>query len=104
MQWLNSFAPPAAEGHPWSLLLNVPGTCFTNKFKHCHPSLCYTPISLKSVTAIAQCIYYGHYKVWIMAAELFAARKVIFLAIQDASKEWTMPIRNWKAAPSIFMI
>lgn len=24
-----------------------------------------------------------------------SARKVIFLAIQDASKKWTMPIRNW---------
>ncbi|WP_027709599.1 transposase, partial [Zooshikella ganghwensis] len=33
-----------------------------------------------------------------------AARKVIFLAIQDASKKWTMPIRNWKAALNRFMI
>ena len=27
-----------------------------------------------------------------------SARKVIFLAIQDASKRWTMPIRNWRQA------
>ncbi|MFK8031970.1 MAG: IS256 family transposase, partial [Gammaproteobacteria bacterium] len=27
-----------------------------------------------------------------------AATKVIYLAITDASKKWTMPIRNWKAA------
>ena len=33
-----------------------------------------------------------------------AARKVIYLAIQDASKKWTMPIRNWKAAMNRFMI
>ncbi len=33
-----------------------------------------------------------------------AARKVIYLAIRDASKKWTMPIRNWKAALNHFMI
>ena len=33
-----------------------------------------------------------------------AARKVIYLAIQDASKKWTKPIRNWKAALNRFVI
>ena len=33
-----------------------------------------------------------------------AAKKVIFLAIEDASKKWTMPIRNWKTAMNHFMI
>ena len=33
-----------------------------------------------------------------------AAKKVIYLAIQQASKKWTMPIRNWKAALNRFMI
>lgn len=33
-----------------------------------------------------------------------SAKKVIFLAIQDASKKWTMPIRNWRAALNHFMI
>ena len=33
-----------------------------------------------------------------------SARKVIYLAIQDASKKWTMPIRNWKPAINRFMI
>ncbi len=33
-----------------------------------------------------------------------SARKVIYLAVQDASKKWTMPIRNWKAALNRFMI
>jgi len=33
-----------------------------------------------------------------------SARKVIYLAIQEASKKWTMPIRNWKAAMNRFMI
>lgn len=33
-----------------------------------------------------------------------SARKVIFLAIQDASKRWTMPIRNWRQALNRFMI
>jgi putative transposase len=33
-----------------------------------------------------------------------SAKKVIFLAIMDASKKWTMPIRNWKAALNHFMI
>lgn len=33
-----------------------------------------------------------------------AARKVIYLAIRDASKKWTMPIRNWKAAMNKFLI
>ena len=30
--------------------------------------------------------------------------KVIYLAIRDTSKKWTMPIRNWKAALNHFMI
>ena len=33
-----------------------------------------------------------------------SARKVIYLSIQDASKRWTMPIRNWKPALNRFMI
>ena len=33
-----------------------------------------------------------------------SARKVIYLAIQEASQKWTMPIRNWKAALNRFMI
>jgi transposase-like protein len=33
-----------------------------------------------------------------------AALKVIYLAIQSASKKWTMPIRNWKPALNRFLI
>ena len=33
-----------------------------------------------------------------------AAKKVVYLAIQQASKKWTMPIRNWKPALNRFMI
>lgn len=33
-----------------------------------------------------------------------AATKVIYLAIQAATKKWTMPIQNWKSAMSRFMI
>lgn len=33
-----------------------------------------------------------------------AAKKVIYLAVQQASKKWTMPIRNWKLALNRFMI
>jgi transposase-like protein len=33
-----------------------------------------------------------------------SALKVVYLAIQAASKKWTMPIRNWKAAMNRFMI
>lgn len=33
-----------------------------------------------------------------------AALKVIFLAIESASKKWTMPIRDWKPALNRFMI
>lgn len=33
-----------------------------------------------------------------------SAQKVIYLAIMDASKRWTMPIRNWKSALNRFMI
>jgi len=29
--------------------------------------------------------------------------KVIYLAIREASKKWTMPIRNWKLALNRFM-
>jgi putative transposase len=33
-----------------------------------------------------------------------AAKKVIYLAIDTASKKWTMPIQNWKQALNRFMI
>lgn len=33
-----------------------------------------------------------------------SATKVVYLAIQAASKKWTMPIRNWKEAMNHFMI
>jgi putative transposase len=33
-----------------------------------------------------------------------SAMKVIYLAVEAASKKWTMPIRNWKLALNRFMI
>ena len=33
-----------------------------------------------------------------------SVKKVVYLAIQAASKKWTMPIRNWKMALNRFMI
>ncbi|EFN9669248.1 hypothetical protein C6X73_24380 [Escherichia coli] len=33
-----------------------------------------------------------------------SAMKVVYLAIQAATKKWTMPIRNWKPAMNRFMI
>jgi len=33
-----------------------------------------------------------------------AAKKVVYLATREASKKWTMPIRNWRSALSHFMI
>ncbi len=33
-----------------------------------------------------------------------SAKKVVYLAIMDSSKKWTMPIRNWKSALNRFMI
>ena len=33
-----------------------------------------------------------------------SAMKVVYLAIREASKKWTMPIRNWKLALNRFMI
>ena len=33
-----------------------------------------------------------------------SAMKVVYLAIQAASKKWTMPIRNWKPAMNRFII
>lgn len=33
-----------------------------------------------------------------------SAKKVIYLAVQEASRKWTMPIHNWKAALNRFMI
>jgi len=33
-----------------------------------------------------------------------SAKKVVYLAIQQASKKWTMPIRDWKPALNRFMI
>lgn len=33
-----------------------------------------------------------------------SARKVIYLAVENASKKWTMPIKNWRVAMNWFMI
>lgn len=33
-----------------------------------------------------------------------AALKVVYLAVQAATKKWSMPIRNWKGALNRFMI
>ncbi|KKF34492.1 transposase [Erwinia tracheiphila] len=33
-----------------------------------------------------------------------SVRKVIYLAIQSASKKWNMPIQNWRLAMSRFII
>ncbi len=33
-----------------------------------------------------------------------SAMKVVYLAIMDASKRWTMPIWNWKAMLNRFVI
>jgi len=33
-----------------------------------------------------------------------SAKKVIYLAIKEASKKWNMPTRNWKPAVNRFMI
>jgi len=33
-----------------------------------------------------------------------SARKMIYLAIKEASKKWTMPIRDWRNAMSRFII
>ncbi len=33
-----------------------------------------------------------------------SVRKVVYLAIESASKKWSMPIQNWKQAMSRFMI
>jgi putative transposase len=33
-----------------------------------------------------------------------SAMKVVYLAIQEASQKWTMPIKNWKSALNRFMI
>jgi putative transposase len=34
----------------------------------------------------------------------YAALKAVYLAVEYASKKWTMPIRNWKAALNRGMI
>lgn len=33
-----------------------------------------------------------------------SAKKVVYLAMMQASKKWTMPIRNWKPALNRFII
>ena len=33
-----------------------------------------------------------------------AIRKVVYLSVQEISKKWTMPVRDWGIARSQFMI
>ena len=44
------------------------------------------------------------FKDQVLCAVLDSARKVVYLAIMDASKKWTMPIRNWRGALNRFII
>tara|TARA_B110000967_G_scaffold36750_1_gene36007 strand:- start:13 stop:1221 length:1209 start_codon:yes stop_codon:yes gene_type:complete len=43
-------------------------------------------------------------KKWKLFPSDDSAKKVVYLAIQQASQKWTMPIRNWKAALNRFII
>jgi len=53
---------------------------------------------------MAVALAYFAYDKLVLSAERDAAKKVVYLAIRDASKKWTMPIRNWKVALNRFMI
>jgi len=57
---------------------------------------------------IRKAIYTTNARKAIKKRKLFpsdeAATKVVYLAITAASKKWTMPIRNWKAALNRFII
>ena len=33
-----------------------------------------------------------------------SAKKVMYLVPREASQKWTMPVRNWQAAPNRFTI
>ncbi len=33
-----------------------------------------------------------------------SAIKIVYMAINEASKKWAMPVQNWKAALNRFMI
>ncbi len=56
------------------------------------------------IGVMAVALAYFAYDKLVLSAERDAAKKVVYLAIRDASKKWTMPIRNWKVALNRFMI
>jgi transposase-like protein len=42
--------------------------------------------------------------IYILYSDSYLFLSKLYLAVQDASKKWTMPIRNWKEALNRFMI
>ncbi|MDR7967434.1 hypothetical protein RIU80_20275, partial [Salmonella enterica subsp. enterica serovar Gatineau] len=43
-------------------------------------------------------------RVYLQEGQDDSVRKVIYLAIKDASKKWSMPIQNWRLAMSRFIV
>ncbi len=60
----------------------------------------YTTNAIESVNSVIR----KAIKNWRLFPNDDSAMKVIYLAIQSASRKWTMPIRNWKAAMNRFII
>jgi hypothetical protein len=71
--------------------------------------MCLTSLIIIGESIAAACLNY-RYRLGLEArqGQVFpsddAALKVIYLAVEAASKKWTMPIRNWKPALNFFMI
>ena len=60
----------------------------------------YTTNAIESLNSVIRCAV-AHRKLFPSDE---SAMKVIYLAISQAAKKWTMPIQNWRMALNRFMI
>lgn len=60
----------------------------------------YTTNAIESLNSVIRCAV-AHRKLFPVDE---SAMKVIYLAISQAAKKWTMPIQNWRMALNRFMI
>jgi putative transposase len=88
--------PPIAQAWRRQWAQVVPFFAFPPEVR----KLIYTTNAIESLNSVIRCAV-AHRKLFPSDE---SAMKVIYLAISQAAKKWTMPIQNWRMALNRFMI
>ena len=85
---------------PWNVKLGQCGSNDWHNYSEDIRKAIYTTNAIESLNSV---IHKAIKKRKIFPSD-DSARKMVYLAIKDASKKWTMPIQNWRQAMSRFII